>query len=192
MFDSDLEEIRMNDIWQKVYVNQIVEQLKKNSNYQNLPTNDVGELVKHNNNNKNNPYKGIYVESNFTKGAFFGIVIPHKVPDKNWFCVVIQIQNNYYRIGVVYEKKRYQDQNNKVYKNHIENQVNALSNHYGRDDKFNCFDGSFPYQYFDWAIDRKKRQKKGLLIKNDNTPKIDTLIQRICSDVKTISKILKQ
>ena len=197
MFDSDLAEIRMNDIWQKVYVNHIVEQLKKNivkqlkKNCQNLPTNDVGELVKHNNNNKNNPYKGIYVESNFTKGAFFGIVIPHKVPDKNWFCVVIQIQNNYYRIGVVYENERYQN-NKEDYKNHIDNLVKALSNHYERDDKFNCFNGSFPYQYFNWAIDHKDRQRKDLLIENNKTPKIDTLIQRICSDVETISNILKQ
>lgn len=195
MFDSDLEEIRMNDIWQKVYVNHIVEQLKKNivkqlkKNCQNLPTNDVGELVKHNN-SKNNPYEGIFVESNFTKGAFFGIVIPHKVPDKNnWFCVVIQIQNNYYRIGVVYEKELYQ--NNKVYKNHIDNQANALLNYYERK-KFNCFDGSFPYKYFDWAIDYKKRQIKDLLIENDNSPQIDTIIQRICSDVETISNKLKQ
>lgn len=205
MFDSDLEEIRMNDIWQKVYVNHIVEQLKENiveqleknsncqnlpTNCQNLPTNDVGELVKHNN-NKNNPYEDIYVESNFTKGAFFGIVIPHKVPDKNWFCVVIQIQNNYYRIGVVYEKKRYQNKKNDDYKNYIDYQVDALSNHYGRY-KLNCFDGSFPYKYFDWAIDYKKRQIKDLLIENDNSPQIDTLIQRICSDMETISNKLKQ
>jgi glycerol dehydrogenase-like iron-containing ADH family enzyme len=166
----------------------IVEQLEQNSNCQNLPTNDVGELVKHNN-NKNNPYEGIFVESNFTKGAFFGIVIPHKVPDNNWFCVVIQIQNNYYRIGVVYEKELYQ--NNKVYKNHIDNQANALLNYYERK-KFNCFNGSFPYQYFNWAIDHKDRQRKDLLIENNKTPKIDTLIQRICSDVETISNILKQ
>ena len=197
MFDSDLEEIRMNDIWQKVYVNHIVEQLKKNivkqlkKNCQNLPTNDVGELVKHNN-YMNEPFEGIFIESNFTKGAFFGIVIPHKVSDKNWFCVVIQIQNNYYRIGVVYEKERYQDKNNPDYKNYIDNQVKALLNHYERDDKFNCFDGSFPYKYFNWAIYYKDRQKKDLLIESDDSPQIDKLIQRICSDVETISNKLKQ
>ena len=99
---KELEDIRLHDVWQKLYASKVFTQLE---NYTPIPEKDFSVMMKKVNNKEIIITAGnIYKELSYgTSGAYISVAIPVKVDDL-WLCIIIQVQGHDYRIGFVAEK----------------------------------------------------------------------------------------
>ena len=183
---KELEDIRLHDVWQKLYASKVFTQLE---NYTPIPEKDFSVMMKKVNNKEIIITAGnIYKELSYgTSGAFISVAIPVKVDDL-WFCIIIQVQGHDYRIGFVAEK-------NFIVKKGQENKFADIIQPFtfllketsikgkigNKEDISNLetycvFNSDYPFYYRKWA--------------NDDKLSAANMAEELKKDIETIQKII--